>query len=65
MVVLRYYMASALNTVYLLLILLVGIIGTLFIASIRTTDTSARWLKLSSVVIVVLFLVALGVQFLA
>ncbi|MFB6223531.1 MAG: hypothetical protein ABEH86_07645 [Haloarcula sp.] len=58
-------MASALNTVYLLLILLVGIIGTLFIASIRTTDTSARWLKLSSVVIVVLFLVALGVQFLA
>lgn len=58
-------MASALNTVYLLLIVLVGIIGTLFVASIRTTDTSARWLKLSSVGIVVLFLVALGVQFLA
>ena len=58
-------MASALNTVYLALIVLVGVVGTLFVASVRSTDIRSRWLELSSVGVVVLFLLALGVQFLA
>jgi len=58
-------MASALNAVYLALVVLVGIIGTLFVASIRSDDVRSRWLELSSVGVVVLFLLALGVQFLA
>jgi energy-converting hydrogenase Eha subunit E len=56
-------MASALNAVYLALVVLVGIIGTLFVASIRSADVRSRWLELSSVGIVILFLLALGVQF--
>lgn len=58
-------MASALNAVYLALVVVVGVIGTLFVASIRTDDMRSRWLELSSIGVVVLFLLALGVQFLA
>lgn len=57
-------MASALDAVYLVLVVLVGIVGTLFVASIRSTDVRSRWLELSSVGVVVLFLLALGIQFL-
>ncbi|TQR22199.1 hypothetical protein C9J85_06765 [Haloferax sp. wsp5] len=60
-----YYMASALNAVYLALVVVVGVVGTLFVASIRSTDVRSRWLELSSIGVVVLFLLALGVQFLA
>ncbi|AAV46269.1 MULTISPECIES: hypothetical protein [Haloarcula] len=58
-------MASALNAVYLALVVVVGVVGTLFVASIRSTDVRSRWLELSSIGVVVLFLLALGVQFLA
>jgi len=58
-------MASALNAVYLALVVIVGVVGTLFVASIRSDDTRSRWLELSSVGVVVLFLLALGIQFLA
>ncbi|MDT3436489.1 hypothetical protein [Haloarcula sp. 1CSR25-25] len=58
-------MASALNAVYLALVVVVGVVGTLFVASIRSDDVRSRWLELSSIGVVVLFLLALGVQFLA
>ncbi|AEM57523.1 MULTISPECIES: hypothetical protein [Haloarcula] len=58
-------MASALNAVYLALVVVVGVVGTLFVASIRSADVRSRWLELSSIGIVVLFLLSLGVQFLA
>lgn len=58
-------MASALNAVYLVLVVLVGVVGTLFVASISGSGSRSRWLELSSVGVVVLFLLALGIQFLA
>lgn len=57
-------MASALNAVYVTVVVLFAIAGTLFVATTNTTEESPRWLELSSVAIIVLFLVAMGVQFL-
>jgi uncharacterized membrane protein YhdT len=57
-------MASALNAVYLIAVVLVALAGTLFVASVDTTGSSERWLEWSSVVLVVLFVVLVGVQFL-
>ena len=58
-------MASALNAVYVVAVVLLAVIGSLFIASTDTTEDSPRWLEISSAAIVVLFMVAMGVQFLA
>lgn len=60
-----YHMATILNAIYLIAVILIGIVGTLFVASVHTTESSPRWLELSSVGVVLLFLLALGIQFLA
>lgn len=57
-------MASALNSVYVIAVVLVGLVGSLFVASVRTTRSSPRWLELSTVAVVLLFVLLLGVQFL-
>lgn len=56
-------MASALNAVYVVAVVLFAVAGSLFVASTDSGGDSPRWLELSSVAIVVLFLVAMGVQF--
>jgi len=57
-------MASALNSVYVLVVVLVALAGTLFVASVDTTRSAPRWLEWSSVVLAMLFVVLVGVQFL-
>lgn len=56
-------MASALDAVYVGVVVLLAVLGSLFIASTDTAEDSPRWLELSSVAVVVLFLVAMGIQF--
>lgn len=56
-------MASALNAVYVAAVVLVALAGSLFVASVDTTRSSSRWLELSSVLIVLLFVVLVGFQF--
>jgi len=57
-------MASALNAVYVILVVLVALAGSLFVASVDTTRSSSRWLEWSSVAVVMLFVLLIGVQFL-
>ncbi|MEF8782790.1 MAG: hypothetical protein V5A39_07300 [Haloarculaceae archaeon] len=57
-------MASALNSLYVVAIVIVGLAGSLFVASVQTPRSSSRWLELSSVAIVLLFVLLVGVQFL-
>ena len=57
-------MASALNAVYVVAVVIIGIAGSLFVANVQTTRSSPRWLELSSVAVVLLFVLLLGVQFL-
>ncbi len=57
-------MASALNAVYVAAVVLVALAGSLFVASVNTTESSPRWLELSSVAIVLLFVLLVGAQFL-
>lgn len=57
-------MASALNALYVALVVLVALAGSLFVASVDTTRSSPRWVEWSSVAIVLLFVLLVGVQFL-
>ena len=56
-------MAGILNSVYLVVVILIAIAGSLFVASIDS-DSSPRWLELGSVLVVLVFLLAMGTQFL-
>lgn len=56
-------MASALNAVYVAAVVLVALAGSLFVASVDTTRSSSRWLEWSSVLIVLLFVLLVGFQF--
>lgn len=57
-------MASALNSLYVVAVVVIGIVGSLFVANVQTTRSSPRWLELSSVAVVLLFVLLLGAQFL-
>lgn len=58
-------MASALNAVYVVAVVLLAVAGSLFVATTDTAEGTPRWLELASVAIAVLFVVAMGVQFIA
>lgn len=57
-------MASALNSVYVIVVTLVALGGVLFVASISTERSTPRWVNWGSILIALLFVLLLGVQFL-
>lgn len=57
-------MASALNWVYVLAIVLVALVGTLYTVNVETNGSSPRWLDWSSIGIVMLFVLLVGGAFL-
>lgn len=57
-------MAGLLNSVYLVVVVLIAVAGSLFVASVDS-ESSPRWLELGSVLVVLGFLLAMGAQFLA
>jgi len=56
-------MASALNAVYVAAVVLVAFVGSVFVASVDSTRSSPRWLEWSSVLVVLLFVLLVGFQF--
>lgn len=56
-------MAGILNSVYLIVVVLIAVAGSLFVASVDS-ESSPRWLELGSALVVLVFLLAMGTQFL-
>lgn len=56
-------MAGILNSVYLIVVVLLAVAGSLFVASVDS-ESSPRWLEFGSVAVVLVFLLAMGAQFL-
>ena len=58
-------MAGFLNSVYLVVVALVAIAGSVFAVTAQSTESSPRWLELSALGVVLAFLLGLTAQLLA
>jgi len=57
-------MAGFLNSVYLVVVALVAVAGSVFAVTAQSTESSPRWLELSALGGVLLFILALTAQLL-